>query len=1330
MRRGIGIVAAFALVCMALPARAWDSMCVRAEGLVDFSSEAGTPVCVPIYERQPRFLARGVFDFCSSGGYETAQGVYGGEHALITARILHELGLGAYAETEERELAVWAQDASFDHGASRYPYLTPAPFAGDAPLRRHERSYTVAGFSELPDFGSSLGDWASGYEHCAIRGVARADAAEVQACHEFTEVLGPVNSNHFVPQARVVFEHYRELALDVLEECKRLEDRIDGWDHADRSRVLADEVLAECEIEGMTLIAIGLHYFEDMFSVGHMWERWGTPSLPAENRLGDAISVAALSGIIHGWRTLVEPLLLDYGADEGGALLGRIAQDPLSAPVDAFASTYRFEGATYQGVGDDYVLPCLQTYMSPTLSTLHGTHTAGSVVEHDELYAAQRRCVTSAILEAYRAGPMLQGEPTVPAFMQGVAPAHHLSEACSSRRATNKAMYRALGLGSFSVSPAHLALLDITVGKIGGLAGQVVLNVPSVRRWRNLVTSLSGALYVNALFDPQGTSSAALDFGPLLAEAFGFEKNSAYLAESVPPQADKGPVSSWSADAAGSACDSDAACDGRLVCNRASAQCEEPEAATLRAFNRAHASYWCEHTTREDLDRMREQCARDGERCELCVELARRHVRNACDDETWQALPEAERVDALCTATELASAEPAQILYAGLLEHCQGGGLRDADAAARRWCETEDLTTIERPDPGVPAPRLGATSPGGLTPPAAPGETVTLEVRYRDATLVPLAGRTMRFVRYLDASFEACVGPLDGVAKTTDADGRARFDVSTSAGQPETVYVRACPSEDASAPCNPCDPTTLTFAVTTRAGRYLTVVAGDGQIGAPGAVLPIALTVAVSPPVPDGTMIRFATPDVGLPSAERTRLDGSTTLFEIDKPTTGSRAEVRLTLPKREGNVFVTATGVDPALFPDAAAGAVELRVEARATPVLASVRFAYYQNSPIGPMEVLMKVVRDGITTEHTIAVAEDLAGVNVLDVAPVGTAVTIRLLGVNALGVGFESAPIPIASLLERHDLGSVFMTADQGHVRLRTFPPTTGAPVSDWTMMLFDSWAPWPPAVIPEAPETIKLGVDEGFNVPFQDFVMNDGTPWPRRHLDMYFYAPGNQGRAVAWVAVVSHDKYLWDADVRLGAASHPPPSEALVSAYLRMADLPATIVGAPLKVYDPDGNVVFDYPADWTAGGPFWFPTPPSDPTIVTGGYDLGEGFVVFAANGVEFPVSPHGLLFFVFDPPLADYNQLQRSYCSHDRGNVERILVATPASCVTNDDCRPTDGHMTGICEAQRCHDFNYPEINSRDALCSNSGGPVSIGPCGDDFSCGPELRCVAEACLP
>jgi len=126
----------------------------------------------------------------------------------------------------------------------------------------------VGEFTHLPDFSWALWDWASGHETCPLEG-----ASSLADCHDFAAHMGPVNSNHFVPQYREYYRHYHQLALARAAECRTLETRLAS------AAGRFDEYQRECELEALTLEAVGQHYLQDAWSMGHMWERWGSSTL-------------------------------------------------------------------------------------------------------------------------------------------------------------------------------------------------------------------------------------------------------------------------------------------------------------------------------------------------------------------------------------------------------------------------------------------------------------------------------------------------------------------------------------------------------------------------------------------------------------------------------------------------------------------------------------------------------------------------------------------------------------------------------------------------------------------------------------------------------------------------------------------------------------------------------------------------------------------------------------------------------------------------------------------------------------------------------------------
>ena len=218
--------------------------------------------------------------------------------------------------------------------------------------------------SELPDFSSSLGDWAAGNETCPLSGVeGYASKNRMWACHEFETALGAVNATHFAPLHRQMYLHYHRRALDRMKECHVLADaRPEAvWEYGEYlknpGRAQPDflpEAL-ECEVEAMAYEMVGLHYMQDAWSTGHMWNRWGTttiPEVPVDPRLCEgqvcsatlaperatiASLVAMHSGIVHGTKgvthKLQAPGLFDgVGAWLFDALGTGVLDDALSGP--------------------------------------------------------------------------------------------------------------------------------------------------------------------------------------------------------------------------------------------------------------------------------------------------------------------------------------------------------------------------------------------------------------------------------------------------------------------------------------------------------------------------------------------------------------------------------------------------------------------------------------------------------------------------------------------------------------------------------------------------------------------------------------------------------------------------------------------------------------------------------------------------------------------------------------------------------------------------------------------------------------------------------------
>src|SRR5207253_2609118 len=96
--------------------------------------------------------------------------------------------------------------------------LRPVPFDMAATIQEQTRQ--PAEYAQLPDFSYALWDLVAGNDTCPLPGVG----ADAVACHTFTSHMGPVNSNHFLPQAERFYSYYHQLALTRARACKQLSD--------------------------------------------------------------------------------------------------------------------------------------------------------------------------------------------------------------------------------------------------------------------------------------------------------------------------------------------------------------------------------------------------------------------------------------------------------------------------------------------------------------------------------------------------------------------------------------------------------------------------------------------------------------------------------------------------------------------------------------------------------------------------------------------------------------------------------------------------------------------------------------------------------------------------------------------------------------------------------------------------------------------------------------------------------------------------------------------------------------------------------------------------
>lgn len=555
------------------------------------------------------------------------------EHRRIVAEAMAFAGLPEETKVPLL-LEVWTDGGTVPIGGQPEPTLIPAGFALVA--ARAERPITVAEFSQLPDFGYSLHDWALGLETCPV------DTTDAVTCHTFAGHMGTLNSNHFLPQAQEFYRYYHDLALARAAECAAMTDALGD----EASRFLP--FLFDCEKEALVLEAIGQHFLADAWSSGHMWHRWGSPNRADFPSLLRGMAVAATSGVIHGARALLQPESLpDVVLD---------VNDALCAPHPEVQWDHADLGR-HDGVGDLYLTPLIE-------DGAYGT-------QADRLFS----CAVAGLRAVYEAtgqqhGPL--GAPSGPPS-QSIDP---VSADCFGQRATNRAMKKGFGIDVVlpNGQQEHYAFTPALAGSVV-LAGAAALDdeesaVLGAQYAVDLV-ALAAKLEWYALTAPDDTNMAEGDIGSLVDIA----PNQAYLAD--PPADYVDPPLPW-----------------RLA---AGAPPTDPEAALIRTFHRAHAADWCAAfaSGAADLDDLKARVgvlttAIDGlppgdptgaaladERahaCDLCGELVGRHVRLGSGPDDYDTAREP-----LCALLDPQS----PVVYAA------GASAEDAGA---RWCGCEVAT--------------------------------------------------------------------------------------------------------------------------------------------------------------------------------------------------------------------------------------------------------------------------------------------------------------------------------------------------------------------------------------------------------------------------------------------------------------------------------------------------------------------------------------------------------------------------------------------------------------------------------------------------------------
>lgn len=558
-----------AVVLLSLPAAAWESVCYER----------------PDPTKEPSEYPQGSGSYCSpAAGPNTARHRWVGtldEHRQLWELTREKAGVPAEASATQR-LRVFTSSTPLAVDGQQLTSLQPVPFAEAA--RVQVRAITPGELAQLPDFSYALWDWATGHETCPLPG-AGVDATQ---CHDFASHMGPVNSNHFLPQGARFFAHYHALALARARECKGMKEALGA------AAGRFGDYLRACEAEALSLEAVGHHYLQDAWSVGHMWQRWGSPELadfPSDT--GDprdrAVLVALASGLLHGARGVLQkvPEWTSYDVN-----------DALCAPHPA-VEFITSSGERFPGIGDDYL------ELLPPLGS-GSTYTPQS----ERLLS----CAVSSMREVYVAAGENHG-PLGP-VAEGLRMLDPTGPECFGQRVTNRAMLEAAAI-QFKVvgQQARLDLDSRVVGWMVPTVAHETGDVPVPARLRNefrlglqRVVSLTRLM---AKEHPEGTELAEGRFGAFL----GAKPNGAYASGGVLASY-VDPAMPWPGTA------------------EAAPEAKERAQALARVFHQGHAADWCRAFVVEGLGALKSRASDttlDAETraatCEVCSEFALRHLR-------------------------------------------------------------------------------------------------------------------------------------------------------------------------------------------------------------------------------------------------------------------------------------------------------------------------------------------------------------------------------------------------------------------------------------------------------------------------------------------------------------------------------------------------------------------------------------------------------------------------------------------------------------------------------------------------------------------------------
>ncbi len=247
------------------------------------------------------------------------------EHAQIWLRTRDIAGLPTALDE-----SFFVETRTAGGSVAGFSSLAPAPLDLATAIQR--RTIELAAFAQLPDKAYALWDWGAGNEGCPP-----SNTVDFDGCHAFTAHMGWLNSNHFLPQAEDVFHRYHDLALERAAACQRMGSVLQDAGRDENA------LLKACDREALLLEAIAHHYLQDAWSMGHMWQRWGSPDL------GDFAAVVSADDSLSTIKSIGDAVGRGSGIIHGAAAITTLA-DAMCAPDDGVAFVHGTD--VLPGAGD------------------------------------------------------------------------------------------------------------------------------------------------------------------------------------------------------------------------------------------------------------------------------------------------------------------------------------------------------------------------------------------------------------------------------------------------------------------------------------------------------------------------------------------------------------------------------------------------------------------------------------------------------------------------------------------------------------------------------------------------------------------------------------------------------------------------------------------------------------------------------------------------------------------------------------------------------------------------------------------------------------------